>query len=391
MKTILFNTHDLALIITLYQCILFALFLISMRKGKKQSNLLLAAFLLSQAAIPLDNLINFGEGFKNVAVAISPKLLYTFGLAFWLEAPLLLLYIKSLIYKDYQLKKSNLLYFLPFALYFIYFLNSWLLADISAEAQALQDNAIAKADTVERLIHVFRELFRLSCGVLCFYELQKYQKQIKNEVADIESVDLSWLKILVIGFLGIKVAAVTVALALVSSYEWHYYIDHELLGLTANYITLFLVSALIFFSAGHSTLFKGINRDLVVEDKNKEPVDPQLIAQITGYMQEQKPYLNHLLTLDNLAKQLNLSARNLSQIINRHFDKNFFEFINHYRIEESKALLQNPAHKKTTMLDIMDQAGFNSKATFNTFFKKLTGVTPSQFRNDYLANQAASK
>ncbi|MDC2890236.1 helix-turn-helix domain-containing protein [Psychrosphaera algicola] len=58
-----------------------------------------------------------------------------------------------------------------------------------------------------------------------------------------------------------------------------------------------------------------------------------------------------------------------------------------YRIEESKSLLTTAQNKKMTMLDIMDLAGFNSKATFNTFFKKLVGVTPTQFRKDYWQSQ----
>ena len=101
-------------------------------------------------------------------------------------------------------------------------------------------------------------------------------------------------------------------------------------------------------------------------------------------MQEHKPYLNHLLTLDNLATQIFMPPRQLSQVINRHFKQNFFEFINSYRIEEAKILLTKEENAKVTMLEIMDQAGFNSKATFNTFFKKLVSLTPTQYRKTQL-------
>ncbi|WP_245608430.1 helix-turn-helix domain-containing protein [Shewanella waksmanii] len=101
-------------------------------------------------------------------------------------------------------------------------------------------------------------------------------------------------------------------------------------------------------------------------------------------MQQEKPYLNPLLTLDNLASQLQLSPRLLSQIINRHFEQNFFEFINQYRINESQRLLSDASLKHTTIIDIMDKSGFNSKATFNTLFKKRLGQTPSQYRKQQL-------
>lgn len=395
MKEVLFNTHDLVLIITIYQCLLFAIFLVSLKKGKKLSNYLLAAFLLTQAAIPLDNLINFGEAFRLVALETSPNLFYTFGLAFWLEAPLLLLYIRSLMYKDYRLCKFDALYFLPFVLFASHFVFDWILLDTNSKLISLQGDTIAQTDIFHRTTHVVRELFRLVLGIMCLIELHKYQKSLKREVADIESVDLNWLKILVVGFLVMRISAVFVAFAIVSSYEFGISFDHEFLGLSSNYAVMLLISGLIFFSAGYSSVFKGIDRKLndaeSEKDKEKEPIDMQQVAKIEQYMVSGKPYLNHLLTLENLANQLQINNRSLSIILNRHFGKNFYEFINFYRVEESKSLLTSELHRKTTMLEIMDDVGFNSKATFNTFFKKLVGVTPTQYRKDFWQQQELSK
>ena len=83
---------------------------------------------------------------------------------------------------------------------------------------------------------------------------------------------------------------------------------------------------------------------------------------------------------------MNIAPRSLSNIINRHFKRNFFEFINEYRIEEAKSLLSNPDNTSKSIIDIMDASGFNSKATFNTFFKKLVGETPSQYRMKHKTN-----
>ncbi|MDO7085470.1 helix-turn-helix domain-containing protein [Pseudocolwellia sp. AS88] len=385
MKSVLFNTHDLVLIFTIYICLLFALFLVTLKKGKKLSRYLLAGFLITQAAIPLDNLINFGEAFKAFALNISPNLFYSFGLAYWIEAPLLLLYIRSLVYKNYKLTIKEALYFIPFILFAIYFTNDWLMLDNEIKMSALQNNNIEQAQILDRVIHLIRECLRFIFGIFCLIELHKYHKQIKNQVADIEDVDLTWLKILVLGFLVIRINAIFVALAIIFSYEMGIIVDHETLGLTSNYVVMFLITGLIFFSAGYSTIFKGIDKKLV-NDESDEVVNtfnPEEISQIEEYMRVKKPYLNHLLTLENLANQLVISPRHLSSIINRHFEKNFFEYINYFRIEESKALLVTDKYRKTTMLDIMDMAGFNSKATFNTFFKKLVGVTPTQYRKDF--------
>lgn len=384
MKAVLFNMHDLALLFTVYQCLLFALFLVTLKRGKRKTHLLLAAFLLSQAAIPLDNLINFGEMFRETALQFSPNLFYSFGLAYWVEAPLLLFYIRSLIYKDYQFRRYDMLLLVPFMLYTIYFANNWWLEEEVTKIAALQGDTIANSPFYERAIHLFREIFRVACGVLCLMELSRYQKQLKQQVAETDSVDLTWLKILVLGFLGVRVIGVFTALAIISAYEIGFYIDHEFLGLSSNYVVILIVSGLIFFSAGYSTIFRGIERQATpTTAKEKPKIAPQQVEKITHYMHLNKPYLNHLLTLENLAKQLDISPRILSHIINHHFNKNFFEFINHYRIEESKLLLEAESNRKATMMDIMDAAGFNSKATFNTFFKKLVGTTPTQYRKNF--------
>src|SRR5690606_12113843 len=92
------------------------------------------------------------------------------------------------------------------------------------------------------------------------------------------------------------------------------------------------------------------------------------------------PYLIAGLTLEKLSQQMQISPRALSEIINRQFDCNFFEFINGYRVAEARRLLEDPANKRKTVLDIMYDAGFNSKATFNTLFKRTVDMTPSEYR-----------
>lgn len=381
METVLFNTIDLSLIITIYQCLLFAAFLLVLKKGKKQSNILLALFLLSQAAIPLDTLINFGEAFRQFSIDFSPNIFYVFGTAYWVEASLLLFYVRSLIYKDYRFKYKDILYILPFIVYVIYEGSTWFFLDLETKRAILQGYELSEEPAYTRAMNLFRECFRVFCSILCLVELRRYQKQIKNEFADIEAVDLSWLNLLVIGFLIIRIQAVLVTLGYISVIELDYFVDFQLIGQISNTMVMFLIAFLIFFSLGFSNLFKGIEKS-TTKDSEKESINLEQIESMTFYMTTEKPYLNHLLTLDNLAGQLNLPPRTLSQNINRHFKQNFFEYINSYRIEESKRLLSLEENSKATMLDIMDKAGFNSKATFNTFFKKIVGLTPTQFKKD---------
>ncbi len=381
MTTVLFNTLDLALLFTIYQCLLFAVFLLVLKRNKKRSNTLLALFLLSYAAIPLDTLINFGEAFRQFAINFSPNIFYVFGSAYWLESVLLLFYVRSLIYKDFRLKRIDLFYFLPFVLYLCYEANNWFLLDSNTKLAILNGYHIEEEPFYTRFINLFRECFRSYCGILCLMELRLYQKRIKDNFADIEDVDLTWLKVLIIGFLIIRIQAILVTLGYMTSIDLNVTIAYSILGQISNFMVMFLISFLIFFSLRISKLFNGIDNSNVIE-QDKQIIDPAQVQALTNYMKKNKPYLNQLLTLDNLAIQTSMTARQLSQVINRHFDKNFFEFINSYRIEESKELLTKKENQKVTMLEIMAQAGFNSKATFNTFFKKAVGMTPTQYRKE---------
>jgi AraC-like DNA-binding protein len=101
-------------------------------------------------------------------------------------------------------------------------------------------------------------------------------------------------------------------------------------------------------------------------------------------MQDEKPFLEPELTLQQLAARLSLKPKMLSLVINEKLGRNFFDFINHYRIEEAKRMLTNPEDKKITILEVLYEVGFNSKSSFNTLFKKYTGLTPSAFKQQQI-------
>jgi AraC-like DNA-binding protein len=98
------------------------------------------------------------------------------------------------------------------------------------------------------------------------------------------------------------------------------------------------------------------------------------------YMESRKPYLDSTLCLNNLAEKVAIPAHHLSQVLNICLNQNFFDFINSYRIKESRRLLSEQDSVKKTVLEILYTTGFNSKSVFNAAFKKHTGMTPSQFK-----------
>lgn len=109
-------------------------------------------------------------------------------------------------------------------------------------------------------------------------------------------------------------------------------------------------------------------------------VDEEQKEALLHLMETQKPYLDPELSLPKLAQLMQCSTHEMSQLINQGFERNFYQFINTYRIEESKRLMRDTRLDHLNVLAIGFEAGFNSKTTFNTTFKQMVGMSPVEFR-----------
>jgi AraC-like DNA-binding protein len=110
--------------------------------------------------------------------------------------------------------------------------------------------------------------------------------------------------------------------------------------------------------------------------------------QLRALLETEKVYLEADLSLPALAQRVGLSTHELSYVLNEGFEVNFFQFINAYRVAEAQRLLASAQHQHLSMVGIAFEAGFSSKTTFNTTFKKVTGLTPSQFLQGVRAGSA---
>mgnify|MGYP001140646904 FL=1 len=108
-------------------------------------------------------------------------------------------------------------------------------------------------------------------------------------------------------------------------------------------------------------------------------VSEEDIATVNHLMVEQKAYLNPELNLSDLAKLANMSRGQLSETINSGYNKNFNDFVNSYRVEAFKKMLKENKQQQLSLLGIAQECGFNSKATFNRVFKKLTRFSPTEY------------
>ncbi len=116
-------------------------------------------------------------------------------------------------------------------------------------------------------------------------------------------------------------------------------------------------------------------RSSLTEDQKKV-----LILRLQNLVEQEKIYINDKLSIDEFASKLDSNSKYISQIINETYNKNFYNFINSYRIEEAKRQLIAEGNEKYSILGIAQSVGFVSKSTFNSAFKQFTGVTPTEFK-----------
>lgn len=144
---------------------------------------------------------------------------------------------------------------------------------------------------------------------------------------------------------------------------------------SAIYFILFLLIKYPFASSKIRPRAKYETSPLDAEKKK------EYLEVLRDYMSHEKPFVDMDLNLEKLAKAVGISPSYISQILNEVARVNFYEFINGYRVEEVKMKIADPSQSHMKMLSLAHEAGFNSKASFNRAFKRLTGLTPIQYKN----------
>jgi AraC-like DNA-binding protein len=227
-------------------------------------------------------------------------------------------------------------------------------------------------------------------SVATFVEINRHQRRLKNLVSySSGKITLQWLLGLSITFYsGYVIMFIFGGADILTGFMPFDPYEISFIGLT---ILTFLFTI---FGFNQPSIFGEVVRDHTGRsqaDENgeqkkyarsglkKKDVD-RYISKISKYMVIEKPYLNRELTIYDLASQLKIPRHFISEVINEHMGKNFYNLINDYRVEEVKQRIVDPAYRNLTILAIAYDSGFNSKSSFNTIFKEKTGMTPSEYQ-----------
>ncbi|MDC7226899.1 MAG: helix-turn-helix domain-containing protein [Spirochaetales bacterium] len=152
------------------------------------------------------------------------------------------------------------------------------------------------------------------------------------------------------------------------------YIGHLAFLLIPMSFIFFLIRYPAYFNKAQEESQEIRYRNSQLGSVNKEEV----VAGLDALLKQEKIYIDRTVTLSNLSSRLNISSAQLSEFLNSQYGTNFNNFINSYRIEEVKRILNNSPD--TNVLETAFNCGFNSKSAFNTNFRKFTGLTPSEYK-----------
>ena len=362
---------DIINFIAIFQLFVFTLFL-CLKKPRRLSNILLAVFLSSQILI-LANAEFFG--FYNYIYSNCPHLFYIGMPFFFIAAPSFYLYVKSLAFSDFKLNKKHILHLLPFLTAFL--LITFTYHIYSAETKrALLANGTYILQTYRWLFHLSVHVCLLVYNIASLIILGNYRKKIKQEYSSVERINLSWLGFILYGFM------LAWCTSIISFISYPFNVEAQSTINLINTLAFFFFFNFIFFKALiQPDIFIGI-KEMSAQKRPflSKKLEERYISKLLNYMDTEKPFMNPEITLFNLARKVSIPHRALSEIINNSLNQNFYDFINSYRIKESKRMLEDKENRRKTVLEILYAVGYNSKSSFNVAFKKHTRMTPSQFK-----------
>lgn len=343
-------------LIAIFQCILFIIhFALQKKKNNKAIGLVFKL---------LSILFFFLLG-SIIGLYTHSPILYSLGhlasLSVFLAFPICFIYFTS--QSKSLLNKENLLHLIPFVIVFV----------VIFERMIIRGNSYFVYGKYGASLISFLVLQNMGYLVALLRIIQKRKLNNTNIWPNINKNDLQVLKFIIITYLimlALKIGAL-VAWLIIAEIG----ICTTFTGIFFGISFIFVNSAVLIKLSFPNILSGNIKYQTTGLSNNNVN---QYIIELENAMQNDKLYLDPLINMEKLSKKINISKNHISQIINEKFGVKYNDYINKYRIEEAQLLIKQ--NRFSNVIEVAYEVGFNSKSTFNSAFKKITGLTPTQYR-----------
>lgn len=346
--------------------VLAAIFLFN-EKFRKKSNQVLAFSLIAMVLLAIGHLLD------DLGLALKYPIFTYLPIRYTIVLPIALFYIVAfLLHPTYQLKQKDYWFIAPL---FIQMVVNFLVFFTFLFVPSIIENTSAYFNYIQ-----FREAISIGYSLvvilLVLKKLRNYQQQLATS-KDRTYISLRWVYNSILSLFALCL------LWIIGQLEFFFYGDNIL----AFHPTWILMCLLVFWLGYFIILRRDIFEVTTLRTTNKSGLSDKTeehFKRVIQLIEQEKLYRNPALSMDLLAEKSELSNGYLSQIINQKEGKNFYDFINTYRVAEVKAHLVNSKYDHYSILGIGLEAGFQSKSTFNAVFKRMTGMTPTQYKKVHL-------
>jgi len=369
-----FNIYNSVIIAGVIQGLIFSAVVLFSEKYKHKSIYFLTAIILIYS---LSNLQFYLADIR----FITYDELYDYFYIFWgnIIPALLYLYVVTYLNPLHKISVKDKLLFIPFTI-------SFLITGAGYKLFRFFNTKTSFIDLLKRYLEGYEELFSIVFHIVIILVLLVKIKNYLKKQENFDSIQikqqLNWLSVTLIVMLIISLLWG----ALVLLYMFH--------SEQISYYPLWIAMAVLIYWLGHIGIYKfGIveqrkqirkkrqhKKSKTIPGKTKHII----IERLKTYLVDEKRFLDTSLSLEKTAKNLGLSQGHLSKIINTELQMSFKDYLNSLRVAEAKAYLADSEFSNYTLVAIGLEAGFNSKSTFNASFKKITGETPSQYKQRHI-------
>jgi AraC-like DNA-binding protein len=372
--------------------LVFALQLLTYKNAYSKPNRVLGSYMILLAFYYFLNKIVVTE--IPVFTYMNAVLVLPIFLAF---NPFYFLYVKSLTNETFTFKIRDIAHFLP-AIVFTVFLV--ILSVIPKDNDPESFEAIFNLRVPVAVAIYYLQVIAYTALMISL--LQKHKKNLDQFFSYKENISLDWLWLFIIIYL--LFTAFDAAVYFTHIFDAYYKLTYWVL------MTLF-VTFLGYFGTKQSDIYVGRMKRENTADSNPQPDQPsevqavsqtidlrsskyeksslaedmkeEILKSIVRLMEDEELYKNPQLVVDDIAEKIHTNKKYISQVINEKLNRNFYQFVNEYRVTHVISAMDNPRYKNYTLEAIGDESGFNSRSSLITAFKKVTGKTPSDFKKQH--------
>jgi AraC-like DNA-binding protein len=378
------QTLDFSYYLSLFCCLhlwLLCVFLF-FKRNRSLADQILAFFLLGFSFIHVQHLV-LQKGYLNEIPYLDPVM----GIILSALGPLFYFYVRAMTGEQELLKKSSMhwLILIPSVLNLLFLLLTRKAGQLHNYYYA-DSGSGTKYTLINLLLLLGMTAYLLLYLIASIRVLNRHTSNIKASYSNVKRLQLGWLKdlIMILMVFSCIIAPVTILIA-----------DTKVSQLSIAYFSTFIYFIIVYKSLNYSTVFSpDLPADIVVsslteialpvvERYQKSTLSNAQVEEyghvIEIFLVSNKLLYEEDLSLKQMADVLKLSPHVLSEVINRYYNKSFFDLINSFRVEEAKKQLKHMDELNITVEGIGYNCGFGSKTTFYRAFKKHTGHTPTGY------------